>query len=333
MDFNLLPFGDIWQSGMVNVPAAVIDKYIRMASEYQLKALLLVIRNGGKSSSAQIGKALGLTAGEVEELCGFWLDEGVLTADGEAPASSAPVTAPEPEKEVEAPPIQKKEVLPPPRLSPSDIVALLREDKSLEFLLNQAQVVLGRTIAHNEQELLINMANYYGLKPEIILMILEFYRAEKQRGKSISLAYINKMAMNWSEEGIETLADAEEKLRDIERSNRLWNEITALTGIKHKNPTLKQREMIKEWYDSFDLTMITLAADMMKENTPQPSLPYINTILKKWKKLGITSPAEVQAQQEQFAKSKKDKADGKLQVKPTYNLDEVKKNAMDNTEI
>jgi DnaD/phage-associated family protein len=332
MTYRFLPFGDVWDGGIFNAPVSLVDKYIKLASEYQLKALLYILRNGGQADSAQIAKALGQTQGDIDDLLEFWSAEGVLSTDG-AQVQTAPAEKPlKAETPAEEKPV-KKETLSAPRLSPKDIVVILRENEELQFLLTHAQTVLGRTISHAEQEMLINMSQYYGLRPEIVLTILEFYRAEKERGKSIGIAYVNSMAKNWAEEGIDNLADAEEKLKAIESSNRLWNEVVAITGIRHRYPTVKQREMIAEWFETFDVTMVTLAADIMKENTSEPKLQYMNTILKKWKKQGITSPLEVQEQQEAFEKSKQNKKDGRLQVKPTYDLEKVKKDAMDNTDI
>lgn len=327
MDYRIAPFANIWSNGIFNVPNDVVDKYLKLASEYQLKALLFVLRNGGQSTSAQIAKALGQTAGDIDDLMELWLDEGVMSADGQAPVIEHKSVSEKTEVKI------VRETLSAPRLTPKDVVNILRENESISFLLNEAQVILGRTISHAEQEMLINMVNYYGLKVEVIMMILEFYRSEKERGKSIGIAYVNAMAKNWADEGINSISDAEAKLQDIARSDRLWNEVVAITGIRHRRPTVKQREMVNGWFNDFDITMITLAADMMKENIPEPKLNYMNTIIKKWKRNGITTPEQVQAEQEAFEKSKSDKASDKLQSTPTYNLEEYKKFAMDNTEI
>ena len=48
-------------------------------------------------------------------------------------------------------------------------------------------------------------------------------------------------------------------------------------------------------------------------------------IIKKWRKNGITSPSQVKAEQEAYAKSKGEKNDDRLQSKPTYDLDEYAK--------
>lgn len=327
MDYRVAPFGSVWSNGIFNVPNDLVDKYLKIASEYQLKALLFVLRNGGQSSSAQIAKVLGQTVGDIDDLLELWIEEGVLSADGQAPV--IPQQQTEQKSEVKV----VKETLSAPRLTPKDVVSAVRDSEDIAFLLNEAQVILGRTISHAEQEMLINMVNYYGLKVEVIMMILEFYRSEKEKGKSIGIAYVNTMAKNWADEGINSISDAEAKLQDIAKSDRLWNEIVAVTGIRHRRPTVNQRNMINEWFADFDITMITLAADIMKENIAEPKLSYMNTILKKWKKKDISTPAQVQAEQEEFAKSKAEKSSDKLQSKPTYDLDEYKKFAMDNTEI
>lgn len=334
MDYRVSPFGDIWKNGIFNVPNELVDRYIKMASEYQLKALLFILRNGGCSDSSSIARALGQTASDIDELLEFWVNEGVIVANGQEAVTKAPVEQSPDKKETEKPAV--KEVISAPRLTPKDIVAYLRDDENLRFLLSDAQRVLGRTISHSEQEMLVNMVIYYGLKVEVVLMILEFYRSEKEKGKTIGISYINSMAKNWAEEGISSIADAEQKLQDIARGNRLWNEVVAITGIRHRQPTAKQREMVDIWFKDFDIAMITLAADIMKENTPQPTLAYVNKILKEWKKKGISSPAQVQAEQEAFAKSREDKQGKKadrLKGKPSYDLEQIKRDAMDNTEI
>lgn len=329
MNYQIAPFGSIWSNGIFNVPADLVDKYLKIASEYQLKALLFILRNGGQASSSQIAKALGQTAGDIDDLLELWTEEGILSADGQAVVLKTEMKPIEPKTEKKV----VKESLSAPRLTPADIINAQRDSSDIAFLLTEAQVILGRTISHAEQEMLVNMVNYYGLKAEVIMMILEFYRSEKERGKSIGISYVNAMAKNWAEEGIDSVADAEAKLQDIAKSDRLWNEIIAITGIRHKRPTAKQREMIKEWFSDFDITMITLAADIMKENIPEPKLAYMNTIIKKWRKSGIASPSQVKAEQEAYAKSKSEKKDDRLQSKPTYDLDEYARFAMNNTDI
>lgn len=340
MDYAIAPFGEVWSGGVFNVPAALADQYIKLASEYQLKALLLILSNNGKNSSEQIAKKLGLTSADVQELMEFWIAEGVVSADGKV--AEQPVYAPK--SEPEAPVAEKKEVkkvlLTAPTLQPKDIVAAARENPEIGELLNEAQVVLGRTISHSESEMIVNMVNFYGMRSEIVLMILEYCRSlkEKDKSRNIGTAYILKLAQNWMEEGIDTIADAEEKLKSLEKSDRVWNEISAMAGIMHKKPTVKQREMVLGWSNAFSMDMIAIAIDRMKENTDSPKLSYVDKILKSWREKGISTPAQVAEESEQFAKSKEktaggSKKTGEISRKPTYDIEKIKRDARNNTDI
>lgn len=341
MLYSAPPFGDIWNDGIFNVPTGIVDRYLKLASEYQIKALLLVLRNGGKATSSEIAAKLGIPCADAEEIMSFWLEEGVLVSDaeGEQPAPKKAETvknesAPAPEKPTPtAPVLEKKEPLPAPRLTPKDVVALCRENKKLDMLLSEAQVVLGRTISFAEQEMLVNMTIYYGLTAEVILMLLGYYRSEKEKGRSISIAYINKMANSWAEDGVQTIADADEKLLYLASTDKTWDEVIAMTGIRHRSPTMKQREMVAGWKNDFSDEMIMLASDIMKENADKPSLKYMDSVLRRWKKEGVTTPAQAQKQQENFNSRKKSEKGGKLHGEPSYDMNKIINDTMNNTDI
>lgn len=329
MDYRIEPFGKVWSDGIFNVPVSLADKYLKMASEYQLKAILYILRNGGQADSSSIAKALGQTSCDIDDLLEFWVDEGVLCIDGQLQLKKEPV------KEV----VTVKEVLPAPTLSPKDIVEAIRNSEEIAFLLNEAQVILGRTIGTKDQELLINMVNYYGLKIEVVMMILQFYRSETDKGINISRAYLNKMAHNWSEDGVNTISDAEVKLAEIEKSNRYCKEIHAITGLFPKG---KQKSTVIGWFKDFDVTMITLANDIMKadindseKQITEPSIAYINSILKNWKKKNINTPKQLEDYNREIEKQvfQKNKKSGKLMQKPTYDLEKIKADAMNNTDF
>ncbi len=339
MDYCVAPFGQVWNGGVFNVPAAIADKYIKLASEYQLKALLIILSSNGKSSCAEIAKRLGLTAGDVREFMEFWIAEGVVTADGAPAQTLAPAVTEEREASSTQKPEKPRAQLTPPTLTPKDIVAAVHDNAEIGELLNEAQSVLGRTISHSESEMMVNMVNFYGLRPEVVLMILEYCRTLKERegARTIGTAYILKIAQNWMDEGIVTLGDAEEKLKALEKSDRAWNEIASLAGISYKRPTVKQREMIQRWREDFSIEMIALAIDRMKENTDSPKLGYVDKVLKNWKKKGISTPADEARETEEFKKSREkapaEKKTGEISRKPTYDIEKIKRDAMSNTDI
>ncbi|MDE6723184.1 MAG: DnaD domain protein, partial [Eubacterium sp.] len=333
----IVPMGGIWANGSFNVPIAVSDKYIKLASEYQLKALLIILGSNGRSSSEEISKRLGITVSDAEEIMEFWIEEGVAFAEG-MEIKTAPVSE---KKEEEIKEEKKKIQITAPTLTPKDIVDAVQENEEIAGLLNEAQVVLGRTLSHNEREMLVNMIDFYGMKSEIVLMILQYWRSvnEKENSRAKGIAYVLKIAQNWLDDGIDTIEAAEEKLMQLEKSNRIWKEIAALAGIEHKKPTIKQGEMVLAWSNDFSFDMISAAIEQMKENTPAPSLPYVDKILKSWKKKGIQNLADVENESKEFEKSKAEKQTksyyqkDRVQGTPSFDLDEIMKNALKNTEI
>lgn len=339
MLYQILPMGEVWSEGMFSVPSKIISTYLKMASEYQLKALLIVLANGGRADSKTLARDLGCTQSDVQDILDFWVNEGVLVADGEikAEANVQPkAKAKTAEKNAVATPCPAKptsakqniESLPVPRLSPKDVVAMCNSNASLTELLRHAQEVMGNTLSHAEQEMLINMVTYYGLPVEVVLTILQYFKSEKEKGKVVGTSFINTIAKNWAEEGIDTLAAADEKLKSLELTDKMWVEVVSLSGVRHRNPTLKQREMITAWFNDFSIEMIAIACDIMKEHSDRPALNYVDKVLKGWLKKGIRTPADVAAEEERFEKAKSDK----IQTAPTYDIDEITRKALLNTE-
>lgn len=351
MEYNLATSGTLWAGGIFNIPKSIINNYIKLASEYQLKALLIILNSNGRASAENIAEILGMTAKDAENIMQFWVNEGVVTADNtQTTAFTANITdAPQPnptantgtDTPISTNPTPKKEKLTisAPVLSPKEIVAAINENDEIAELMNEAQTALGRSISHAEQEMLVNLVNFYGMKSEIILMILGYCRSENEKGRKITTAYIIKIAENWIDEGIDTIAAAEEKLCAIEQSDRLWNEILSLLGMRHRNPSQKQRDTVLEWSRDFTFDMIALAVEITKDKMPEKPLPYINKILKNWKKKDLKTPDDVRKAEEDFQKSKdsgakpKSTKTGEISRKPSYDLEQIKKDAMSNTDI
>lgn len=326
MQYQIIPVGEMWQSGSFCIPTKVANDYIKLASEYQIKALLIVLSSNGTAEAKAVAKVLGCTESDAEEFLDFWVEEGVLSRNGEIITTPKVATPKVEEKK----PVEKKvETLPVPTLTSKDIVDMCRSNEDLAELLRNAEEVIGKILSHVDKQLIVNMNTYYGLPADVVLVILQYYMSEKERGRAIGNAYISAMAKNWAEEGIITLELADQKLHDLEASDRLWSEIVAMSGIAHKSPTQKQREMIRGWHNDFSIEMISLACDAMKENAEKPSLKYIDGVLRNWKKKNITTPQDVENDNANHSK----KSTTSQKIDKTYDIDSIEKKAMFNDDF
>ena len=78
------------------LPAAVVDKHIRLAGSAQLKVLLWLSRaGGGVFDPDSCGKAIGLSAADCTDALQYWMETGILVpADTCAGPAANPAPAP-----------------------------------------------------------------------------------------------------------------------------------------------------------------------------------------------------------------------------------------------
>ena len=94
--------------------------------------------------------------------------------------------------------------------------------------------------------------------------------------------------------------------------------------------------MITAWRADFSDEMIFRAAETMNENIDKPDLRYMDKILKNWKKAGIRTPEDAKRENEHFERQKAQKEKsrrGEISRPPTYDLDQIRKDALKNTDI
>lgn len=346
MTYNFLHSGELWNGGFFAVPAQIAQKYIKLASEYEIKALLLVLHKGGSVQLSDIAKPLGITEAAAADIMDFWVSEGcVEKTGGEQPQKSESKNTAAQQYVAEAgekkplsedkPAPQKHKSAPisAPHLSQAEIILAAQQNPEIEMLLTEAQVVLGRTLRTSEEEMLVNLVSFYGLRAEVVLVILQYYRNEKEKGRSVGMGYVLRIARSWAEEGIDTAAEAEEKCKEIEQSDSFWREVASAAGISFKTPNSRQREKVLLWKKNFSLEMVELAVDIMKDNCARPSFSYIDAVLSSWLKKGIKTPADVESEAEAHKKSRSAAKTGCKTRKATYDIEKIQSDAKNITEF
>lgn len=284
------------------LPDAVVDNYIFLASELQLKVLMLIAKNGIDDKSAEgLAVLLKKNADDVKDALDFWVNEGILIADGK---EAKPVK--EIKKNTEKTKEPKKELASIPIVKPTmeQVIARDNEDENIHYLFNEAQEMLGRTIGWDGQARLLMVHDYYGLPVDVILTMLSYL---KSIGKTSS-AEITKTAKIWAEKDIVTHEAANEYIDKMSGASALYEEIKKRFGLKHERPSTKQAQIIAEWIENgFSNALIFKAYDEMIEHTDKPSFPYVNKILLGWKEQGLKTTDEVDASRETKPKKGKKK--------------------------
>lgn len=292
---------------MFGVPHVVADNFLKLASGKQIKVLLYILRCSGRTvSDEEISRNTGVPVTEVTDCVLFWQQVNVLdehTRQSAPEAQNIPHTT-----ETKIIPQQSEpKIIPPdaPRrkqeFKPSEITDILKSSSDIAQLFKIVESFLG-TLNHTQQNSLIWMYNYLGLKKEVILTLVQYCITIEKTNSG----YIEKIACKWAENDINSLEAAQEEVQRMTSSNDFIGAITKKFEMK-RNPTTKQREFISSWQsEGFSLDLIGYAYEKNIEQIDKLSFEYINKILMNWKESGFTTVRSVRDSEISYKKNKKE---------------------------
>ena len=313
------------------VPSSLVDKHMRLAGAVQLKVLLWVLRHAGEAVEVEkLAAAVGVSPADARDAMQYWVATGLLretgatltppsveepekavsTAQetptqpeqpsGESQQSSQPVrlvsAMPQPEPQPEPKPAPEKQ--PPRRIPKPDgvfVAQRINESQEIGFLMQEAQVILGRPISPGLSSSLLFIHDDYGLPVDVIVMLLQYV---KKKGRD-NTNYIESVAKGWASDGIFDLQAAEQKLRQLDEAEQAWHQVEMALRIPKRSPSDREEQFARRWLLEwrFSEEMLREAYDRCVDSTGRMNLSYINRILERWHKAGISTPKQAALEQ------------------------------------
>lgn len=276
---------------VIAVPTAVTDRALKLAGALQLKVLLWFARHGGFDAAA-CAAATGQTESDCCDAMQFWVEMGVLRTEGESVPTETPAPMPDLPPLTMAPPPEKAA-----RPTFREVVARQKSSPDFGYLLKTAEQRLGRTITPGETETFLYIYDTVGLPAEVILMLLVYaIRNDKVKSRSGFRTYLEKAALSWAEQGIVTVAAAEEELCRQERRHAVREHIQTLFALP-RPLTLLQVEAAVQWVDEWHFSdeMLLIALAKCREKTDGFNANYVSRILEGWLADGISTPEQAAA--------------------------------------
>ena len=318
-------------SGVFAVPDAAAD-CLKLAGGKAVKVLLYILKNKiSDIDLSEVGKAVGVTEEDVEDALSYWQQVGVLYADGSVPAkisSEEPVkskTVTEEKDDISAESEHKRAAK---MFSPEEIAERVKNSDDIKFLFRSAEASLGRLLNYTEQRTLIWLRDYYGIAPDILLMIIDFSR---QINKA-SIGYIEKTAVSWHEKGITTHKQASDEIIALQKYFSLEGQVSAKLGLD-RTLTPTEKKFIKEWAEKgISIELIVYSYERTIDNIGKVKFSYMNKILSSWHEKGINTV--LKAKESDTARSR-DNSGSKTasgnKDEHSYDLDLLVEHAMNNT--
>jgi DnaD/phage-associated family protein len=261
------------------------DQLINQGNGDAALLYLYLLRTGGLYDPAQAAKSLHWEGQRVIDA--FTALEQFTLVEG--PATEEPVTAaPSPEQA--------------PDYTTDEISRELDNTASpFRGLLSAVEGKLGKKLPIHSLKLLLELYDYLGLPPEVILLLVNHMVEEEERkrgpGHRPTMAQIRTVGYRWAQKGIDSAEAVTAYLKKLDYIHSREGEVLAALGIRNRPAVATERKYIETWLDwGFEVPAISTAYEKTVLKTGQMNWPYCNSILKSWHKKGIHTPAEIAAE-------------------------------------
>lgn len=262
--------------GAFPVPSTVVDKYIKLSSAVQLKVLLVCMRNSSSPiDSDEISKIIGISVSEVDDAILYWSECGVLNT--ETPAAKTAEVKEEIVSQLKKP-------------AREDVAKRGNEDPKIRFLLREAQMKFGRNLKTNEASTFVWLCDDLGLDVSVLLLLIEYAVSENKK----NISFIEKTAIKWRDNGVETLVDAENEIKKAAQNKLAVSVVWKAFGIDTRKPSENEQKYCDTWINEWEINseLLLHAYNICIDKNTKLSFPYINKILESWHKKGYKTVAD-----------------------------------------
>ncbi len=287
------------------VPNIFIDRYMHNANGEFVKIYLYLLRalsqRNGNISISQIADKLELTENDVRRSLLYWEKKNLLHLeyDNSGNISCINVISPEEERKTTSTQLKSSDFKTtenvstlepvvsepaPPKAQGMDLegMARFKETEEGSEILFISERYMGHPLGLNEINTIYSWYEELHFSADLIEYLVE-YCVEK--GHS-SIYYMNKVALNWIDEGIDTVEKAKQTTNIHCQSH--YSVMKAM-GIQGRSLVKSEVAYIDKWVSTygFSLDIINEACGRTIQSTGKASFKYADSILSKWHDNGI----------------------------------------------
>lgn len=312
----------------ISVPRVFIDKYMADANGEFVKVYLFLLRCMGSSAASDcsisaIADHFNYTEKDILRALKYWEKVGVLCIEtnsknqltglcfkdltGGVQHNSTPAEL----SAVEAPIVEE--------LKPARAKKTAPASKKRDYTLDEVKAF---TNNHEVSELLFIIETYlkHPLNSTEMNTVFFWYDGLKFSGELIeylveycitnghsSLRYMDKVAIGWAENGIDSIEKAKEH---VSIRSKAYYSIMKAFGISGRNLADSEMVFVNKWSKefAFDIEIIQEACKRTISATQKPSFEYADTILTNWHNQNVHTIKDIAALDEAFSKTKRSTA-------------------------
>lgn len=248
-----------------------IDNYMPEANGEYVKVYLLLLRHLNNPSVeltvSKIADMLDDTEKDVLRALKYWKKMGLLDyAGSEIPKAS------------------------PAAPANTQNITKFKNRKELKQLLFVAEQYLGKTLSATDINAITYFYDELHMSSDLIEYLIEYCVENGHK----SIHYIQKVALSWSEQKIQTVEEA--KTNTVLYNKNCYAVLNAY-GIKGRAPAASETAYIRRWNEEYGLSLdlILEACNRTMNTIHQPNFEYTESILKNWLEKGVQHLKDIEA--------------------------------------
>ena len=275
--------------GMTMIENTFIDQFMPSSSGDFVKIYLYLLRcaQSGQTdiSISRIADALNYTESDVRRAMGYWQKNKCLDLVDDMDTVEEAQTSSPGNKITEFRPAQKF------------------SKEELRSLIFVAENYLGRPLSSSEQETLVYFLTDLDMDIDLVDYLLDYCISTNHT----SFHYIQKVAVNWAEQGIRTVEQARREGSSIRTE---YFDILRSLGIRDHDPTPGEREYMDRWLNeyAFPMEVIHLACRRTILQTGKARFSYADSILKRWHQSNVRTLHDIEELDKSFERSSQARA-------------------------
>ncbi len=248
-------------------------------------------------TAAELAKKLDKERDAVDNAIDFWITAGLLLKKGNSYSIST-------EEDVKTSPDKKNKstsksgLRERPSYTSAEIDAAASKNKQIDNLFRNAEEILGRILSPSDFELIYSFVDWLGLPVEVVIMLLQY---AARRGKTAK-RYLETVAIDWADKGIDNYESAEEYIREIELKISNEGKIRSILGIYDRALSQTEKKYISIWTFEKNIPseLVAEAYDRTVSATGKLSWAYMNKILISWYDEGLKTVDAVREKETLF---------------------------------
>lgn len=302
IESNITPIPNIFiEEYMPDAPAAYAVAY--------LYAFRLAMGHDRELSNKDIAQRLSMLESDVVNGWKYWQEQGLISLHEDDTVEFLPVL---PKKKKEEPKQLGLVLERRPQYSAQEIAVYLEKSSIVKDLFTIAQEHLGKLLSQNDMSVIFSFYDWLRLPPEVIDILLAYC----VQGGHRNLNYIEKVAIGWSEDGIDTQQKAMEYIETRKTGSK---EILRAFGIAGRLLNPPEEAYVKKWLQEYKMPLhvVCKACEKTIMQTGKPSFGYADKIITSWKEAGIQTLEAVEKEEADFQAANKAKQAQKEAAKTT----------------